>query len=342
MLQQHRYGNYSREGGRVVIEIRDLRKIYGQGQRDIVALDGVDLDVKRGQIFGVLGQSGAGKSTLIRCVNLLERPTSGSVRVDGQELTTLPAAALRQARQRIGMIFQHFNLLSSRTVLDNIALPLEIVGVDKRVRQRKAADLLGLVGLEDKANAYPAQLSGGQKQRVGIARALANDPSVLLSDEATSALDPQTTRSILQLIKNVQQQLGLTVLLITHEMNVVKQICDGVAIMSNGRIIEQGQVADLVAQPNSLLARQFFPQLDGHTSAHGGKVVTISFAGNTAEQPIITTLARRFDIDANILGGSIETIGQRRVGQLQVELQGTQIDGALRFLHDQGLQVEVR
>ncbi len=187
-----------------MIEIRDLRKVFGQGDNQLVALDGDSLDIARGQIFGVLGQSGAGKSTLIRCVNLLERPTSGTVRVDGQELTALDTGALRQARQRIGMIFQHFNLLSSRTVLDNVALPLEIVGVNKQTRQRKAAELLDLVGLSDKAGAYPAQLSGGQKQRVGIARALANDPHVLLSDEATSALDPQTTASILHLIKQVQ------------------------------------------------------------------------------------------------------------------------------------------
>lgn len=325
-----------------MIEVRNLRKIYRQGDREIGALDGVDLHVEHGEIFGVLGQSGAGKSTLIRCINLLERPTSGSVCVDGQELTTLSPAELRTARQRIGMIFQHFNLLSSRTVLDNVALPLEIVGVDKTARRNKAAQLLALVGLEDRANAYPAQLSGGQKQRVGIARALANDPHVLLSDEATSALDPQTTLSILQLIKDVQQRLSLTVLLITHEMGVVKQICDSVAIMQEGRFIEQGKVLDLAAQPNSLLARQFFPQLSNHQVQHGGKLVTISFAGNGADQPLITTLARRFEIDANILGGSIETIGGQRVGQLQVELQGSQIDAALRFLRDQGLPVEVR
>ncbi len=324
-----------------MIEIRDLRKVLGQGDNQLAALDGVSMDVARGQIFGVLGQSGAGKSTLIRCVNLLERPTSGTVRVDRQELTALPDDALRQARQRIGMIFQHFNLLSSRTVLDNVALPLEIVGVDKRTRQRKAAELLDLVGLSDKANAYPAQLSGGQKQRVGIARALANDPGVLLSDEATSALDPQTTASILQLIKQVQQHLALTVLLITHEMSVVKQVCDGVAIMQRGRIVEQGQVADLIAQPGSLLAQQFFPQLSNTMATHGGTLVTISFGGNTAEQPIITTLARRFNTDANILGGSIETIGGRRVGQLQVELQGGDVAGAMRFLAAHGLQAEV-
>ena len=325
-----------------MIEIRDLRKVYRQGDREIVALNGVDLHVERGQIFGVLGQSGAGKSTLIRCVNLLERPTSGTVCVDGQELTTLAPAELRSARQRIGMIFQHFNLLSSRTVLDNVALPLEIVGVDKRRRQQKAAEMLALVGLEDRSNAYPAQLSGGQKQRVGIARALANDPHVLLSDEATSALDPQTTASILQLIKDVQQRLGLTVLLITHEMNVVKQICDGVAIMKEGRFIEQGNVTDLATEPGSILASQFFPQLNDHVVEHGGKLVTISFAGDSADRPVMTTLARRFDVDANILGGSIETIGGRRVGQLQVELHGSRVGEALQFLHDQGLKLEVR
>lgn len=326
-----------------MIQLSDLHKIYQQPGREVVALDGVSLEVKPGEIFGVLGQSGAGKSTLIRCVNLLERPTSGSVKVEGQELTTLPAPELRAVRQQIGMIFQHFNLLSSRTVAENVAFPLEVVGYDRKQRAAKVADLLALVGLEDRANAYPSQLSGGQKQRVGIARALAGDPKVLLSDEATSALDPQTTRSILELLKDLNQRLGLTILLITHEMSVVKSICDSVAVMSNGRIVEQGPVADVIARADSRLAAEFFPQLRHHTPRPGAVLVNMTFVGDAAEQPILTTLARKFDLDANILGGSIETIADRRVGQLQVELSGDQqrIDPALGFLRDNGLRLEV-
>lgn len=325
----------------IVIEIKELRKIYQQAGREVVALDGVDLHVRRGEIFGVLGQSGAGKSTLIRCVNLLERPTAGSVCVDGQELTTLPLPQLRKVRQSIGMIFQHFNLLSSRTVADNVAYPLEVMGIDRRQRAVRVHELLSLVGLEGQARAYPRQLSGGQKQRVGIARALAGDPQVLLSDEATSALDPQTTQSILALLKELNQRLGLTILLITHQMDVVKQICDSVALMHAGRIVEQGKLLDLVAQPDSVLARTLFPRFDAQPTRPNATLVTLTFAGSTADQPIITTLARQFAIDANILGGSIETISGQRVGQLQLELFGDQVAPAITYLRDHGLQVEV-
>jgi D-methionine transport system ATP-binding protein len=326
-----------------VIELSDLRKIYQQPGREVIALDGVSLQVKPGEIFGVLGQSGAGKSTLIRCVNLLERPSSGSVKVAGQELTTLPAPELRGVRQQIGMIFQHFNLLSSRTVANNVAFPLEVMGYNGAARAAKVADLLALVGLEDRADAYPSQLSGGQKQRVGIARALAGDPKVLLSDEATSALDPQTTRSILDLLKDLNQRLGLTILLITHEMSVVKRICDSVAVMSAGRIVEQGPVIDVIARADSTLATEFFPQVHSYAPRPGTTVVNLTFVGDTADQPIITTLARTFDLDANILGGSVETIGERRVGQLQLELSGDrrQLAPALGFLRDKSVRLEV-
>nr|WP_276522241.1 ATP-binding cassette domain-containing protein [Kallotenue papyrolyticum] len=323
-----------------MIELRDLRKIYRQGRREIVALDGVNLDVRQGEIFGVLGQSGAGKSTLIRCVNLLERPSSGSVRVAGQELTNLPSAELRRMRQRIGMIFQHFNLLSSRSVAENVAFPLEVMGVDRVTRQRRVAELLRLVGLEDRAHAYPSQLSGGQKQRVGIARALAGEPQVLLSDEATSALDPQTTRAILELLKELNRRLGLTILLITHELNVVKRICDSVAIMHAGRIVDQGSVVEVLGRSGALLPEG---AADLRAPTPGAVLVTITFLGENADRPIITTMARRFGIDANILGGAIETIGSRRLGQLQVELTGERrrIDDALAFLRAQGLELEV-
>ncbi|MFQ4143609.1 methionine ABC transporter ATP-binding protein [Chlorogloeopsis sp. ULAP02] len=324
-----------------MIEFINVHKIYHQSEQKVVALDGVNLHVKAGEIFGVLGQSGAGKSTLIRCVNQLEKPTLGFVKVNGEEMTKLSGAALRQARQRIGMIFQHFNLLSSRTVAENIAFPLEVIGDSKLKRKAKVEELLALVGLEGKANAYPAQLSGGQKQRVGIARALAGEPKVLLSDEATSALDPQTTRSILELLRDLNQRMGLTILLITHEMGVVKQICDSVAILHAGKIVEQGRVSDLAAQPDSLLAQEFFPRCKGYAPRSGAVLATVAFAGDVARNPIFTTLARRFDVDVNILNGSVETVGDRRVGQFQVELAGTKVTQALEYLHKSEYAVEV-
>ena len=324
-----------------MIEITNLRKEYRQGDQKIVALDGVSLHVAEREIFGVLGPSGAGKSTLIRCVNLLERPTSGSILVNGQEMTTLNAAELRGARRRIGMIFQHFNLLSSRTVAGNVAFPLETVGFNKPARQARVKELLALVGLEDKADTYPAQLSGGQKQRVGIARALACSPDVLLSDEATSALDPQNTAAILELLRDLNHRLGLTILLITHEMNVVKQICDRAAVIEAGRIVEQGTVAELLAQPESLLARSLFPPRIATNVMPGSTCVTITFVGELASQPVLAGLVRRFDVDVNILAGNIESVGGQRVGQLQVELAGAQVDQALAYLREIGLRVEL-
>lgn len=325
--------------GATVIDLKALRKVYRQASREVVALDGVDLHVRQGEIFGVLGQSGAGKSTLIRCVNLLERPTAGTVIVAGQELTALPAAGLREARQQIGMIFQHFNLLNSRTVAENVALPLEITGQNHVARAARVRDLLQLVGLADKADAYPSQLSGGQKQRVGIARALAVEPKVLLSDEATSALDPQTTQSILDLLKDLNQRLGLTILLITHELNVVKRICDSIAVMSAGRIVERGPVVEVLTRTGALAT----PPVELDTVRPNSAIVTITFSGDAANQPVITRLARTFDLDINILSGNIETIGHSRVGQLQVELLGDQhkLTPALRYLHEQGLSLEV-
>lgn len=327
--------------GVIVIELKGIRKVYQQAGQPVVALDGVDLQVRPGEIFGVLGQSGAGKSTLIRCVNLLERPTAGSVVVDGHELTTLPAAELRAARQQIGMIFQHFNLLSSRTVAENIALPLEVLGRDRATRAARVRELLDLVGLTDKAGAYPSQLSGGQKQRVGIARALAAEPKVLLSDEATSALDPETTRAILDLLKDLNQRLGLTILLITHEIAVAKRICDSVAVMRAGRIVDQGPVIEVLTRTGGLALPD--ERTADYRPSPNSVLVTITFVGDAANQPILTRLARTFDIDANILGGSIETVSDSRVGRLQIELSGdrARLGPALEFLHDQGLELEV-
>ncbi|KJK34090.1 methionine ABC transporter ATP-binding protein [Streptomyces variegatus] len=331
-----------------MITTSGLTKVYRSRGREVTALDGVDLHVREGEVYGVIGQSGAGKSSLIRCVNLLERPTSGTVTVAGQDLTALagrgPRAGreLRQARSRIGMVFQHFNLLSSRTVQDNVELPLEILGKSGQERSRKALELLDLVGLADKAKAYPAQLSGGQKQRVGIARALAGDPKVLLSDEATSALDPETTRSILALLRDLNRQLGLTVLLITHEMDVVKSVCDSAALMENGRIVESGTVTELLATPGSELAAALFP-LGGEATGEDRTVVDVTFQGESATQPVISQLARTYNIDISILGAAIDTVGGLQVGRMRIELPGRYEDNVvpIGFLRERGLQIDV-
>ncbi|GLW11368.1 methionine import ATP-binding protein MetN [Microtetraspora sp. NBRC 13810] len=302
----------------------------------MVALDGVDLDVREGEIFGVLGQSGAGKSTLLRCVNLLERPTSGVVTVDGQDLTGLGGAELRRARQRIGMIHQHFALLSSRTVAANVAFPLEVAKVPRADRRARVAELLELVGLADKADAYPAQLSGGQKQRVGIARALAGRPKVLLSDEATSALDPGTTQSILALLRRLNADLGLTILLITHEMQVIKSVCDSAAVMGAGRVLESGRVHDLIARPGSLLTPELFPLPE---PAPPGSV-TVTFAAGQAGEAVLSGLVRRFDVDVDILGGSLEELRGITVGRLRLRVTGSEAEASLAHLRERGLLVE--
>ncbi|MEV6785474.1 ATP-binding cassette domain-containing protein [Streptomyces sp. NPDC051098] len=331
-----------------MITTSGLTKVYRSRGREVTALDGVDLHVAEGEVYGVIGQSGAGKSSLIRCVNLLERPTAGTVTVAGEDLTALagrgPRAGkqLREARSRIGMVFQHFNLLSSRTVQDNVELPLEILGVSGRERSRKALELLDLVGLADKAKAYPSQLSGGQKQRVGIARALAGDPKVLLSDEATSALDPETTRSILHLLRDLNRQLGLTVLLITHEMDVVKTVCDSAALMEQGRIIESGTVSELLATPGSELAAALFP-VSGDASGIDRTVVDVTFHGEAAARPVISQLSRTYNIDISILGAAMDTVAGRQVGRMRIELPGRFEENVVPvgFLREQGLQVEV-
>ncbi|AVH98366.1 MULTISPECIES: methionine ABC transporter ATP-binding protein [Streptomyces] len=331
-----------------MITTSGLTKVYESRGRQVTALDGVDLHVREGEVFGVIGQSGAGKSSLIRCVNLLERPTSGTVTVDGVDLTALAGKGrragkdLRRARSSIGMVFQHFNLLSSRTVKDNIELPLEILGTSGAERSRRALELLDLVGLADKAKAYPAQLSGGQKQRVGIARALAGKPKVLLSDEATSALDPETTRSILQLLRDLNQQLGLTVLLITHEMDVVKTICDSAALMQHGRVVESGTVGELLATPGSQLAAELFP-VGGAPTGPDRTVVDVTFHGEAATQPVISQLSRTYNIDISILGAAMDTVGGRQIGRMRIELPGRYEENVVPvgFLREQGLQVEV-
>ncbi len=324
-----------------MITVTDLRKVYRSRGRETAALDGVDLRVREGEVFGVVGRSGAGKSTLIRCINLLERPDSGTVTVAGQDLTALSGRELRAARTRIGMIFQHFNLLSARTVQDNVELPLEILGLSGQERARKALDLLDLVGLADRAKAYPAQLSGGQKQRVGIARALAGDPQVLLSDEATSALDPETTRSVLELLRELNRELGLTVLLITHEMDVVKAVCDSAALMRSGRITESGTLDELLATPGSEIAAQLFP-VGGESDGPASTVVDITFHGDTASRPVISHLSRTYNLDVSILGAAMDTVGGRQVGRMRIELPGPYEENVvpLGFLREQGLQID--
>lgn len=321
-----------------MIEISGLRKTYRSRKRAVVAVDGVDLSVGEGEVFGVLGQSGAGKSTLLRCVNMLERPDEGTVSVDGSDLTRLRRRDLRIARQGIGMIHQHFALLSSRTVAGNVAFALEVTGTPRAERKARVAELLELVGLGERADAYPAQLSGGQKQRVGIARALAARPKVLLSDEATSALDPETTDSILRLLLDLNRRLGLTVLLITHEMTVVKRICTSAAVMRDGRFVESGTIAELLKRPGSELARDLFP-LDEVAEQGDRTIVDITVSGDGADEPIIADLARQFEVDVRILGGSVETLAATRAGRLRLALPGGPDDNraALDYLRKRGV-----
>lgn len=323
----------------------------------IHAVRDVDLTVHDGDIYGIVGYSGAGKSTLVRTINLLQRPTSGSVKIDGSEITTLDPRQLRQARKGIGMIFQHFNLLGSRTLFDNVAYPLRGTGKSKAEIRTKVMDLLDLVGMGDRANAYPSQLSGGQRQRVAIARALANDPGVLLCDEATSALDPKTTEGILELLARLNKQTGLTIVLITHEMTVVKQICSHVAVMEAGRIIERGSTVDLFTHPREQLTRDFIDtanHVDQGISTiinhpdllnlnEGDRLVGLQFAGSVTGSPLITALTRDFNVTANILFANVEVITDTPVGNLLVSLSGNQEDlvAADRWLRDVGITVHI-
>ncbi|WP_261816835.1 methionine ABC transporter ATP-binding protein MetN [Vibrio gallicus] len=339
-----------------MIEINQVNKVFYQGNRPINALVDINLNVEKGHIFGVIGSSGAGKSTLIRCVNMLEVPTSGEVIVDGVDLTKLNDKGLSQARRNIGMIFQHFNLLASRTVYDNIALPLEFAGRDKQHIEAKVSELLELVGLTDKKDTYPANLSGGQKQRVAIARALSSDPKVLLCDEATSALDPATTQSILALLKTINRALGITILIITHEMDVVKSICHEVAIIGGGKLVEKGTVGEIFARPKTELARKFIRStLDlsipddyqsrlNETRLQGSyPLVRLEFTGATVKEPVISQMARKFNIDVSILSSDLDYAGGVKFGMLVAELFGTEEseNSAIEYLEQQNVKVEV-
>ncbi|HEX7055959.1 MAG TPA: methionine ABC transporter ATP-binding protein [Bacilli bacterium] len=334
-----------------MIRISGLSKVYKTESGEITALRQVDLHVKKGQIFGIIGVSGAGKSTLIRCINLLEQPTSGSIFIDGQEIVALRGAELRKLRSSLGMIFQHFNLLMQRTVAGNVAFPLEIAGVKKAEIKRRTGELLELVGLSDKAKSYPAQLSGGQKQRVAIARALACNPKVLLCDEATSALDPLTTKSILSLLKDINRKLGLTIVLITHEMEVIKEICDQVAVIDQNQIVEMGPVIDVIARPKSEAARRLFGNgnrnlpLRDDVSADGNyrTRVKVVFTGDAALQPVVSNLVRLYGINANIMYGNIDYIQGAPLGELVLELSGEKdsVLQALNYLDQLKLDYEV-
>jgi D-methionine transport system ATP-binding protein len=338
-----------------IVRLEKASKTFpGRDGQPVTALQEINLAVPQGSILGVIGRSGAGKSTLIRLVNGLEKPTSGKVIVDGADIAALPEAALRHARRSIGMIFQHFNLLSSRTAAQNIALPLEVAGYDKAEIKTRVEELLALVGLSDKRNRYPSELSGGQKQRVGIARALATKPKVLLSDEATSALDPETTRSILDLLGRINDELGLTILLITHEMAVIRNIAREVAVIEGGRIVEQGDVFEVFTRPQHEVTRSFLADESGRalppyvqsrlrSEATPGSqaVIRIGFRGPHATDPVLARLARDLNIETNILSGSVDEIAGRPFGTLVVGVPEQFLATTLDFLNKHGLDTEV-
>lgn len=345
------------EGGIRVIELQNISKVFGTGEGQVRAIDDVTLSIGKGEIFGIIGFSGAGKSTLVRCINLLEMPTRGRVMVDSKELTTLSSSELRSARKGIGMIFQHFNLMPSRTVFGNVAFPLKGSSLSREEKEKKVRELLRLVDIEDKENAYPNQLSGGQKQRVAIARALANDPKVLLCDEATSALDPQTTKSILQLLKKVNKQLGITVVVITHEMAVIKEICGRVAVMEKGRVVEEGEVFSIFANPRESVTRDFIRttsnlhKIEGLLAEDspvtrlkpGEMIVRLSYVEKNVSEPLISTVSRNFDIDLNIIFSDIEIVQDAPIGGTVAIMSGDrdQIALAMKYLAEKNVGVEV-
>ena len=335
---------------RYMYELRAVSKSYTQGKKTVQALQNVSLSIEKGDIYGIIGLSGSGKSTLIRCLSRLVTPSSGTIFFQGNDMADLNKKALRDFRKTVGMIFQHFNLLSSRTVTQNIAYPLEIVGVDKEKRLKKVHELLDLVGLKEKQGAYPSQLSGGEKQRVAIARALASNPDVLLCDEATSALDPKTTRDILNLLHMIHKKLGLTIILITHEMEVVKQICNKLAVIESGRLIEEGLVSDIFVDPKHPTTQRFLqsashdipPEFFKLLSPHR-KLLKLKFKGKAASQPIISALVRKFNVDANILLGWIDRLQTFTLGILIIELTGAPqgIEEALNYLSENSVHYEV-
>ena len=315
-----------------MIEFKQAVKTFQLGKREVTAVKDVSLSVAQGEIFGIIGFSGAGKSTLLRLVNMLERPTTGSIQVQGVDLATLSQKDLRKLRRRIGMIFQNFNLFTSRTVAGNVAYPLKLGGVAKKEVTARVAELLDFVGLSDKANDYPEQLSGGQKQRVGIARALATSPDILICDEATSALDPDTTADILRLLKKVNKELGITILLITHEMHVIQEICDRVAVMEDGEVIESGSVFDTFTNPQHPTTRRFIQSVQQDRPSNallkewrakgGKKLYRVIFKGEVAGDPVLSRLTQKFGVNFNIVYGSVRELQEKFFGNLLVSFDG--------------------
>ncbi|MGM9925729.1 MAG: methionine ABC transporter ATP-binding protein [Bacillus sp. (in: firmicutes)] len=332
-----------------MINIQNVSKIYKTKEKEVKGVDNVSLTINRGDIYGIVGYSGAGKSSLLRCINLLERPTAGTITVDGIDLSSLRSNQLRLARLRIGMIFQHFYLISQKTVFENIDFSLKAARIPAAERTKRVESLLQMVGLADKRDVYPAQLSGGQKQRVAIARALANNPNVLLCDEATSALDPTTTKSILSLLKKINKELNITIVLITHEMDVVKEICNRMAIMQDGKVVEEGPVYEIFANPKAELTKEFIASVvsfdvpDVILNACEGAIVKIIFKGAIAGDGIISDTLQQFHVKGNFLHGSIEYIQEAPLGIFIMELKGSteEIEKALRFIKTRLAQVEV-
>ena len=321
-----------------MIELKHISKVFPTGDGDLHALEDVSLTINDGDIFGIVGMSGAGKSTLVRCINLLERPTPGEVLIDGEDLMAMSPAQLRQKRRSISMIFQQFNLLMQRTCLKNICFPMEIAGVPAAEAKKRALEYLDIVGLPDKANAYPAQLSGGQKQRVAIARALASDPKVLLCDEATSALDPKTTRDILRLIKDINQRLGITVVVITHEMGVVEAICTHVAVLEHGVLQETGTVEEIFSNPRTEAGRRLvYPDGVVIDQLPAANVIRIAFNGGSSYEPLIASLAIDCGVKANILGADTRNVNGKAFGTMLLGLPNdrAQIDRAMNYIKSQ-------
>lgn len=340
-----------------MITLQNISKTFIDGGKEVQAVKDVNLTIHDGDIFGIIGFSGAGKSTLVRCINLLERPTSGTVTVDDKEITALSAKELRKARKKIGMIFQHFNLMPSRTIFGNVAYPLKGSGLSKQEIGDKVHNLLDLVGISEKENAYPSQLSGGQKQRVAIARALANDPKILLCDEATSALDPQTTKSILKLLQKVNETLGITIVVITHEMDVVKEICNRVAVMDHGNVVEEGEVFSIFATPQNKVTRDFIKTTSNLQKIEelveagspvvalkpGELIVRLSYIEKNASEPLISAVTEKFGIILNIIFADVEIVQNAPIGGTVAIVSGDKdkVEQALTYLKEKNVGVEV-
>ena len=340
-----------------MIKLENVSKVYGKGESEFYALKDINIEIKDGKICGIIGLSGAGKSTLVRCINLLERPTEGRVCLNDDELTALSGKELRAARKKIGMIFQQFQLFDSRTVYENVAFPLRYTGMKKAEIDEKVKSLLKLVDLADREKSYPSELSGGQKQRVAIARALASDPEVLLSDEATSALDPQNTRSILKLLKKLNTELGITVVVITHEMDVIKEICDDVAVMEKGNIVEYGDVFSVFASPQSPVTKNFVESTSNLSKIYellenddplvrlkpGQSIVRFSYRQKTSAEALVSYISRKWDLDINIIFGNIEVVADSPIGGLVSVISGAaeNIAAAMEYLRSINVGVEV-